>query len=412
MRLCGEHCTSAIYTLRAEVTVDYDPYSDEAMTDPMPLYAAMRAEGGPHYIPKYDAWAIARFDDVMEASLREDVLDFSQGGSPGQVLLNEPSPASFATANAPVHRKWRQLVAPQYGPAAIRAEQDRARALARSVLDPLLKQGRMDAHNDYARPVMCRNSMYNLGLPMSDAETISRWLQQMMFREKGQSGATAALNQEAAGHLFGYLADWVAQLRADPSKATGQSRMLLEGTIDGQPATDEQLMGDLFVLLITGAETTPMATAGTLYYLARHPDQREAVIRDPALARAAFLETCRLDQPTNMLARVAAKDFELSGRHIKAGQKILMIYASANRDEKHFERADSYDMHRKQRRDMSFGIGGHYCLGAHLGPAFGTIMVQEVLRAAPRYRIDEAGCKRSYAEFLAGFVEVPVIFEP
>ncbi len=392
------------------MTVDYDPYSDEAMTDPMPLYAAMRAEGGPHYIAKYDAWAITRFDDVMQASLREDVLDFSQGGSPGQVLLNEPSPASFATANAPVHRKWRQLVAGQYGAAAVRAEQERARTLARSILEPLVKQGRMDAHNEFARPVMCRNSMRNLGMPMTDAAIVSLWLQQMMFREKGQSGATAALNREAAGQLFGYLRDWVAQLRADPSKATGQSKMLLEGTVDGQPITDEQLIGDLFVLLITGAETTPMATAGTLYYLARHPDQREAVIRDPALARAAFLETCRLDQPTNMLARVAAKDFDLSGRRIKAGQKILMIYASANRDEEHFERADTYDIHRKQRRDLSFGTGAHYCLGAHLGPAFGTIMVQEVLRAAPHYRIDEAGCKRSYAEFLSGFVEVPVIF--
>ena len=394
------------------MTVDYDPYSDEAMSDPTRLYAAMRAEGGPHYIAKYDAWAITRFKDVTELSLREDVLDFSQGGSPGQVLLNEPSPVSFATANAPVHRKWRNLVAPQYGPAAVRAEQERARQLARSILDPLLKQGRMDAHNDYARPVMCRNSMHNLGLPMNDADAVSGWLQQMMFREKGQSGATAALNQQAAGQLFGYLADWIGQLRSDPSKAKGQSKMLLEGAIDGQPTTDEQLMGDLFVLLITGAETTPMATAGTLYYLAKNPDQREAVIRQPALARAAFLETCRLDQPTNMLARVATKDFELSGRHIRAGQKILMIYASANRDDEQFERADMYDLHRKPRRDLSFGTGGHFCLGAHLGPAFGTIMVEEVLRAAPRYRVEEAGCKRSYAEFLSGFVEVPVVFEP
>lgn len=390
---------------------DYDPYSDEAMADPTALYAAMRAEGGPHYIAKYDAWAITRFDDVMKVSLMEDALDFSQGGSPGQVLLNEPSPVSFATANFPVHRQWRQIIASQYGPAAVRADQDRARALARSVLEPLLKQGRMDVHNDYARPVMCRNSMHNLGLPREDADAISRWLQQMMFREKGQSGATAELNKQAAGQLFGYLVDWVARLRADPTIATGQSRLLLEGDIDGKPITDEQLIGDLFVLLITGAETTPMATAGTLYYLARHPDQREAVTRDPALARAAFLETCRLDQPTNMLARVAARDFQLAGRTIRAGQKILMIYASANRDEAQFERADSYDIFRTERRDLSFGIGGHYCLGAHLGAAFGTIMVQEVLKAAPQYRVDEGGCRRSYAEFLSGFVEMPIIFD-
>jgi cytochrome P450 len=391
------------------VPVDYDPYSDAAMSDPFPLYAAMRAEGGPYYIAKYDAWAITRFDDVVELSLREDLLDFSRGGSPGQVLLGEPSPASFATANAPIHRKWRQLVAPQYGPAAIRAEEERARELARSVLAPLIERGRMDVHNDYARPVMCRNSMHNLGLPMEDADQVSRWLQQMMFREKGQSGATAQLNQEAAGQLFGYLAGWIAQLRAAPERATAQSRMLLEGSIDGEPTTDEQLMGDLFVLLITGAETTPMATAGTLYYLAANPEQREAVARDPALARAAFLETCRYDQPTNMLARVARADFELSGRRIKAGQKLLMIYASANRDEAQFDRADTYDLFRDNRRHLSFGIGAHYCLGAHLGAAFGTIMVQELLRVAPDYLVLTEGCRRSYAEFLSGFVEVPLM---
>ena len=151
-----------------------------------------------------------------------------------------------------------------------------------------------------------------------------------------------------------------------------------------------------------------MVTAGTVYYLAKHPEQKARVLADRSLIRKAFQETVRFDQPTNMLARRTRKGFNLEGCEIKDGQGLLFIYASANRDAAHFERPDVFDIDRTSQRDLSFGIGGHVCLGVNLAIETGTIMLEELFEALGDYLLEEAGCERSYAEFLSGFTKVPI----
>ncbi|SNS16046.1 Cytochrome P450 [Sphingomonas laterariae] len=396
---------------------DYDPYSHAAMADPEPFYAALRETGAPHYLPQYDAWAITCFDDVTRASLRAHALDFTRGQTPGQVLLGEPVPATFMTLNQEAHRRWRNVLAPYYTPAGVAAEEARLTELSRSILAPLLAQGRMDVFGDFANRVMVFNAGYNLGFPEQDAIWVRERIDDMMHREPGQVGMVSARNQEAAGALFGYLHQFVGGLRAEPGRALRHTKALIEAEVDGQRLSDEEMVSNLFSLLVTGSETTPMAVAGTIYYLARHPDQKRRVLADPGLAGAAFRETLRFDQPTNMLARYVHSDFELGGRQIRAGQRLLLIYAAANRDETRFERAHDYDLGRYAGngaivRDASFGAGAHFCLGMHLALTAGTIMVRQLLEAVGDFELIEAGCRRAYGEFLAGFTQVPIQFQP
>lgn len=389
--------------------VDYDPFSHEAMTDPTRLYARMREEGAPHYIEKYRAWALARFDDVWTASLRhEKALDYTQGQTPGQVLLGEPVPHTFMTMNQPEHRKWRGLLAPHYSAEGVAAQTDRLRALVQQILEPLVARGELDVYRDFANRVMCANAGWNLGLPPDDSERVRALIDDMLHREKGQVGATSARNQRAAGELHAYLADFVAQRRRDPSQAERHTRILMEAEIDGARLDDEQLIGNLYSLLVTGSETTPMVTAGTFAYLARHPAQKAALLADPSLAKQAFLETARFDQPTNMLARRVRAGFELGGKKIAPGDSVLFLYASANRDAAKFDLPDEYDIHREPRRDLSFGIGGHVCLGMHLAIAAGVLMIEELVGRIEDWELDERGCERAYGEHLSGFVRVPV----
>lgn len=395
----------------------YDPYSHAAMAEPHLFYAALRQEGGPHYLPQYDAWAVTRFDDVLRLSIMERALDFTHGQTPGQLLLGEPVPVTFMTLNQEAHRRWRSVLAPSYTPQAVAAERARLERLARDTLAPLLARGRMDVFSDYANRMMVVNAGYNLGFPAEDAIWVRERIDDMMHREPGQKGMASRRNQEGAGHLFGYLGGFVARLRAEPSRALRHTRKLMEAEIDGQRLSDEDLVANLFSLLVTGSETTPMAAAGTIYYLAKHPEQKRAVLADLTLAEAAFRETLRFDQPTNMLARRAQVDFEVAGRQIKEGQKLLMIYAAANRDESRFERADRFDLHRyvgpnAVTRDLSFGAGAHFCLGRHLGLMAGTIMVRELLAQIGDYQLIETECRRAYGEFLAGFTQVPISFVP
>lgn len=391
--------------------VDYDPFSDEAMTDPTRLYAEMREEGAPHRIEKYRAWALARFDDVWTASLRfEKALDYTQGQTPGQVLLGEPVPRTFMTMNQPEHRKWRALLAADYSADGVAAQVERLRELVREILAPLLAGGELDVYRDFANRVMCANAGHQLGLPRADAERVRALIDEMMHRERGQVGATSPRNQRAAAELHAYLAGFVAALRREPGRALRHTRLLLEAEVDGRRLDDEELVGNLYSLLVTGSETTPMVVAGTFYQLAKHPEQKAALLADPGLARRAFLETARFDQPTNMLARRVREGFELGGRKIAPGDSLLFLYASANRDAAKFDRPDEYDIHREPRRDLTFGIGGHVCLGMHLAISAGALMIEELLDRIEDWELVERGCERAYGEHLRGFVRVPIRF--
>jgi cytochrome P450 len=396
----------------ADLAAAYDPYSDAAMSDPFPFYEALRAEGGPHWIGKWNTWVVAGFDDLTKAAMSESCLDFAHGQTPGQLLLGEPVPRTFMTMNRPEHRAWRAVLADDYTPEGVTAQRPHLAALIRKVLAPLLQRGEFDVYRDFANRVMCINAGWLLGLPEQDAERTRALIDDMMHRERGQVGMSSPRNQKAAGELFGYFAGHIAELRRHPEKAERQARRLMAAEIDGHRLGDEELAAYFFSMMVTGSETTPMATAGTLYYLARHPDQKAAVLADHGLIPAAFRETLRYDQPTNMLARRAARDFELGGRQIRAGQNLLFVWASANRDARRFDRADVFDIHRQARRDLSFGVGGHACLGMHLGMEAGTLMLRELLSAIDDYQLVEGGLRRAYGEFLGGFVAMPICITP
>jgi len=391
------------------MTINYDPFSNEAMGDPFPVYAAMRAEGGPHYIEKYNAWALARFEDVWEASMKHEAdVTFTAGQSPNQVLLGEPVPKAFTTMDAPEHRKWRSVVRKEYTPAGVAVHEQRFRRLAREVLTPLLAKGQFDVYSEYANRVFCLNSGYNLGLPKEDAVTFRALIDEMVYREPGQIGGNSERNQRAAAELGGYLFEFVHKLRKNPELARGHTAAYLNAEIDGEKLDDEGMVNILINFLILGSETTPMACAGAIYYLAQNPALKAKILTDHSLIPKLYFETCRFDQPTNMLCRRAINDFELGGKNIKAGQNLLYLYASANRDSAEFQRADEFDIFRDHKRDLTYGTGGHKCLGMHLASMGATILFEELFKKITGYELLEDSCQRVFWEHLSGFSKVPI----
>ncbi len=395
------------------MSVDYDPFSHEAMKDPFPFYKAMRAEGKPHYIARYDAWALARFDDVWNASLMQnDNITFTSGQTPGQVLLGEMIPRTFMTMDAPEHRHWRSLIREAYTPEGVAKEAARIRELVRRYLSPLLAKGKMDVYSEYANRITTINGGYNLGLPEADAEKWRALIDDMLWRDEGQQGGGSDKNNAAAGELFGYLAAKVAELREHPDEAVRHAAAYLHAEIEGKKLNDEELTFYLFSLLVVGSETTPITVGGTLYNLAKNPQQKAEVLADLSLLKNAFLETARFDQPTNMLARRAKQDFELNGVQIKEEQPLLFLYASAERDESVYDNPDVYDFHRQPtERSLMFGHGGHKCLGMHLGVLMGVTILEELLSAIGDYELVEDECERLYGEHLSGWGKVTITWD-
>jgi len=388
---------------------EYDPYSHEAMSDPHPIYKKLRAEGCPHIVKARRAWAITLFDDLKEASLNASCLDFTVGQTPGQLMLGEPNPHTFMTMNAPENRKWRGILEPFYSLTAVRAEAPRLKALTDSVFNELSGRPSFDVYGDYANKVLCLNAGYNLGLDRDESLAARDLIDQMILqREPGQVGGASPKAAAATGALAGLLANHVARIRKNPALAGPQGQALLNAEVDGKRLSDEDLTAYLFSLLVVGSETTPMAVAGALYYLDKHPTQKAAIFEDRSLVAKAFQETCRFDQPTNMLARRAAKDFELNNAHIQKGDNLLFIYASANRDEQRFENADSFDIFRENRGDLSFGVGAHFCLGAHLARAIGEMLIAKVIDNVSDNTVIEDQCERAYGEHLNGFIRMTI----
>jgi cytochrome P450 len=391
--------------------VDYDPYSDEAMVQPQRLYAALRADDPVHYMARYDAWALASFDAVWQAC--SDTASFSvhRGQTPNQVLLGEPAAnLTFPELDPPEHRLRRRVLAHAYTREAASCDLPLVRGIARDVLAPLVDAGAFDAFDDYASVVSARFAARKAGIPDDDVDTVRRLLHDAIRREVGQRGTSAA-NADAMAQVFGYLAQLIATCRGNRELATGLLAELLDARVDGQALDDMQIAAELHTLLVTGSETVELACAAALYHLDSSAQKRE-VLADPGLAAALFAEAVRFDHPTDMLCRVVRREVEVGGRLLRAGQGVLLLWGSANRDEREFERADVFDVHRRYERSLLFGHGQHKCIGEHVAMQMGVAILGELLGSVADYEIDHDHVRRRPGEFLKGFDAMPMAVTP
>lgn len=394
------------------MTVAYDPYSDEAMLDPHRLYAQLRAEDPVHHLPEYHAWALSRFDDVWQACADTDAFSVARGQTPNQVLLGEPAlNLTFPELDPPEHRLRRRVLAPAYTREAALADVDTVRAMARDALGPLVARGAFDAFEEYASAVSARFAAHKAGIPAADVDTVRRLLHDAIAREPGQKGTSDA-NAAAMGQVFGYLHERVAAARADRTQAFGILADLLTAEVAGHPLDDAQIAAELHTLLVTGSETVELATAAALLRLDGHPAAKARLLADPGLAIWAFAEAVRTDHPTDMLCRVVRRDVTVGGKELRAGQGVLLLWASANRDEREFDRADEYDIDRRPPRSLLFGHGQHKCIGEHIALQMGHALLGELLTAVTDFSVVHDGVRRRRGEFLKGYDAMPVAVTP
>ncbi|MEO8693861.1 MAG: cytochrome P450 [Acidimicrobiales bacterium] len=391
------------------MSVDYDPLSEEAMTDPQPLYAQLRAHDPVHYMAKYDAWALASFAAVWQVCSDTSSFSVRRGPTPNQILLGEPaSDLTFAGLDPPEHRLRRRVLAPFYTREAAERDDATIHAIARSVVDTLLSQTtRFDAYGDYAHVVAGRFAATKAGVPLREADWLRERIGASFQREPGQRG-TSEPNIAATIEVFTYLHGLVIDSRQNPADAKGVLATLLDAKVEGVALTDEQVAAELHTLMVTGSDTTEFGLAAALYHLARNPEQRAEVIADPAHCIWAFAEALRLDHPTDILCRSALRDVEVGGASIRQGQGLLLIWASANRDEAEYPDADRFDIHRRYDRSLLFGHGQHKCIGEHIGMRMGAVMLEELITRIASFEVDFDRVGRRRGEFLKGFDRMPI----
>ena len=403
--------------------VDYDPFSAQAMSDPFPIYRELRAAAPVHRLEQYDAWALPRFEEVWDVAqdrehfsivegpvFSRDKLLRSNDGAP-DTAPRRPLP-SFASLDPPLHTQLRQSMFQSFTPRACRDLAYEVDEMVERQLATLDGAHRFDVVADFASPVAVLSTLRFLGLPVADAEQLRRLINASTSRDPGAPGQSAT-GLAAHLELRAYLAAAVARNRAGhqldvDDRSAVIDRLLGFTTRDGQPFTDDEIAVQLSTLLVGGGETLPKIIAGGLLQLDAHPDQRAELAADPSLVPAAFEEMVRLEGVLQFVGRTLTIDTTIGGQAMTAGQRVLLLLQSANRDECEFRDPDSFSIHRTIPRQVGFGHGVHFCIGAHAARLVGIALLRGLLRRYPDHRPDRAAASRPPSEFQIGWTSLPL----
>jgi len=387
----------------------YDPYDDAVLEDPVPVYARLRREAPVLFLERYDAWFLARFEEVWTA-LRSPKLSVARGITPSNLLLGQPPLDRMPSQmDPPRHTEVRALVARHFRPAAARELEPAMREIATRLLDDLVPLGRFDAARDFGARLASRVACLLTGLPSEDADALGDWVGGFFHRRPGKRGETEVAVR-VGRELHGYVADQVRRLRRDPERAGGVARTLLASASESVAMDDDDVVAALVNFQIAATDTFPKVLASALHRLWQHPDQRRGVSARPELCADAFDEAARLDTPTQFQGRTVLAEFALGPHRLLPGQKVCFLFASANRDELEFEAPDRFHVLRRPRRTLAFGNGIHLCLGRHVARAEARVALEELLRRVPDYAVLEAEAKRARTEYVQGWLRLPIEF--
>lgn len=371
-------------------------------SEPHEALAWMRAHA-PVYRDDAGVWGIARYEDVLAVS-RDPGTFSSRGG----IRPDAPPMAHMIDLDDPEHKRRRNLVNRGFTRMRVAAREPRIREIAVGLIERAKTLGEFDFVMDLAAwlPLIVIGDM--LGVERDAYPDLLRWSDDLV---RGTGPASPEALEQATRSFVEYQT-YQRRVIAD-RRARGPEpdlvSILVHAEIDGERLTDEQILEESLLILIGGDETTRHVITGGMYELFRHPDARAALAADPARIPVAVEEMLRWVTPIKNMARTATRDVTLRGETIAAGEKVLLLYPSANRDEAVFPDPDRFDIGRAPNEHLAFGHGAHFCLGASLARLELRVFFEELLARLPRLRLlgDEPPPRR-VSNFISGFEEMRV----
>jgi cytochrome P450 family 142 subfamily A polypeptide 1 len=375
-------------------------------TDPYAAFAWMRANAPAYYDEKNRIWGISRYEDVK--AIGQDPTSFSsaQGSRPGIAL------PMMIDMDAPEHRRRRRLVSAGFTPQGVQRRHPRIVEVCDSIIDAVCEEGRCDLVTDIATPLPLVMIADMLGFPEQDWARLLRWSDTMLMSQ-GSSEAGAI---ERATQAFVEWDEYVRGQIEDRRRRHVTDDLLgslVHGEVDGDELDADSLVHEALLILIGGDETTRHVISGGMEALLRHPEQKDALRRDRSGLAGAVEEMLRWVSPIKNMHRAATRDVELHDQVIAAGEGVLLLYPSANRDEEVFARPETFDVARAPNDHLAFGFGAHLCLGQRLARAELCGMVDRLLERLPDLAlVDDGPLPLRESNFIVGLESMPVTFSP
>ncbi len=389
--------------------VEYDPFSEEVMRDPGPIYKRMRDEAPAYYCEKWDCWALSRFEDIWKASADTKHFTATRGTTSAHLLTKvQPVTPMLNLMDPPEHSKLRSSMRAYFAAPEVAPLEPKIREMARQSLAEARDAGRIDVIGDYSAPIAVTVACTVNGLPVEDGPYLNDLVWRFFARQEGVEGMTED-GLAAFGEMDAYFRKLIAERRKSPGPDS-VLQTLLSCEVAGEKLDDAAISSHLAMLIIGGSETFPKTFADIVRRLGEHPEQRAECVADESLLPDAFTEGLRYDMPTQFLCRSVTKEVEFHGKTLTPGQPILFLYPSGNHDEREFDDPERFDIHRKPARILSFGYGAHSCIGINVARLEAKVCLEELLRAAPEYALDLPGVERLVTDFVQGYAKFPVTF--
>ena len=384
----------------------FDPYDYAWHEDPYPTYAWLREEAPLYRNEALGFWALSRHADVLEGFRDADTFSSADGVSldPAATGPQASRVMSFLAMDDPRHFRMRQLVSKGFTPRRVRELEPRVREITRQHLDAALSHDSFDFIDDLAGKVPMDVVSELLGVPAEDRAELRRLADLVMHREDGVLDVPPAA-ADASMTLITYYLALIADRRQQPREDLTSA--LLEVELDGEHLTDDELCAFLFLMVVAGNETTTKLLGNAWFWAHQHPQVQQAVLADVAAVPRWIDETLRYDSSTQIIARTTTREVELHGELVPARARVLLLVGSANRDPRVFPEPDTYDLDRDTSALLSFGNGGHFCLGASLARLEGRVVLEELLGKVSAWDIDAARAEHVHSVNVRGFAHLP-----
>jgi cytochrome P450 family 130 len=328
----------------------------------------------------YPFWSVMRYEDVTAAARNTNAF---KNATPRLKRRRVP-----LESDAPEHATIRRVMQPFFLPKALAQFEPLARRWVGELLDSLFQAGRGDAAAELARPLPPQILLAFLGRPKSDWQKIKEWSERSYLQLSPQPDEQAKFT-EADASLWAYAEDVVRERVGAPrDPGIDMVTTMLRASIDGQALDPAIVVGTIRLLLAAGHDSTTSALAICLHYLAQNQEDQQTLRSQPDLLPTAIEEILRYRSPVVMMPRLASTEIEMHGRHIQSRERLMLNWASANRDPRAFEQADKCVLARHPNRHVVFGHGVHTCLGAPLARQELRIALQELLSRSKSFEMD------------------------
>lgn len=385
----------------------FNPLVPGFMDDPYPAYAALREQDPVHQLGGTGFWGVSRYDDVVHVLKNPQI--FSSRNMPSANMATANPVRTIINSDPPDHTLMRNLVNRAFTPRMVADLEPRIREITRALLVPMLERGTTDLVADLTIPLPVTIIAEILGVDPDRGDDFKRWSNAVVNQFGDPSPAGQARMQADRAEFGEYFRDILEERRKQPQDDLVSA--VLKAEEGDAKLTGEEIIAFCMLLLIAGNETTTNLLGNAVQALLENPEQMAKVTADRSLIPNLVEEALRYDSPVQFLFRTTTQETLLGGKTIAAGNGVVPMFASANRDDARFPDASRFDITRNAQGHLAFGLGPHFCLGAPLARLEAKVALEELFAHTRNLERTSPEVSRIGSMFLRGLASLPLRFE-